>query len=312
MEVREIPIESLDVSAFNTRKDLHAGTEDSSLNDLAQSIREHGLLSPVTVRPVADGRYELLAGQRRFLACSSLGWTSIPALVSQIDDEKAVTVSLIENVHRADLHPMDKAQAFQQLTEYYEGDIVRVSKQSGVGTATIRKYLSMLRLPESIRRELSTREGPAKIETLHQLTRTFESPTEIQFAYNQIQGFGQDIQVQIIRQSEGQIGNIPRLVMQAQEGAFSTRFCHGLAGKLMCEFIPEELAEQVIQLVTDHRAVVAGTTDQSNTTVSSDQPGEAMTNEGLVRTSDEQDKKELEDWVRKLRELAEESDEDGQ
>lgn len=253
MEIQEIPIRKIEVSGFNTRKDLQAGTEDSSLQDLAASIREHGLLSPITVRPIGEGKYELLAGQRRFLACASLGWTFIPAIVAAVEDDKALQVSLIENVHRADLHPLDKARAFQQLMEYYESDVNRVSKETGVGVNTIRKYLAIIKLPESIRDELTTREGPAKIETLYQLARTFDEPADIQRAYKQIQGFSQDIQVQIIRESGGDIRQIPELVLQAQAGAFNVRVCRGLAGKLMCEFIPTELAEEVIQLVNERK-----------------------------------------------------------
>lgn len=77
MNIREIPLDEIEVSKFNTRKDLQGGTEDSTIEDLAQSINEKGLLSPVTVRQLPTGRYELIAGQRRFLACKKLEKSSI-------------------------------------------------------------------------------------------------------------------------------------------------------------------------------------------------------------------------------------------
>ena len=247
--MREIPISQITVSGLNTRKDLGAGTEDSSLYDLAASIREHGLLNPIRVRPMADGRFELLAGQRRFLACGTLGMQTIPAVVSEVEDDEAIQVSLIENVHRADLHPLDKARAFQQLMEFHEGDLNKVSKETGVGSGTIRKYLAIITLPDTIKRDLSTRGGPAKIETLYQLRRTFDDAEDMQEAYTEIEGFSQDIQVQIIKESQGEVERIPELVAQAQEGAFRTEVCRGLRDKFMCKFIPDELADHVIQIV---------------------------------------------------------------
>src|SRR6266436_2396489 len=81
MEVKEIPIDQIRVSVLNTRKDLGAGNEDSSIEDLAGSIKEKGLLNPVMVRLTSSGGYEIVAGQRRFLACQKLGWSNIPALI---------------------------------------------------------------------------------------------------------------------------------------------------------------------------------------------------------------------------------------
>ena len=126
MEVREIEIDRITVSAQNTRKKLDAGQEDSSLEDLANSIREKGLLSPIVVRIIGAGTYKLIAGQRRLLACRKLAMHSIPAIVrTDLDDTDAAAISLIENVHRADMDPLDKARAFQQLSEHYGGDLRR-------------------------------------------------------------------------------------------------------------------------------------------------------------------------------------------
>src|SRR5882762_6108609 len=96
------------VPARNTRKDLGAGNEDSSIEDLAGSGREKGLLNPVMVRLTRSGDYEIIAGQRRFLACQKLGWSNIPALIrSDVEDTDATAISLIENVHRAEMKPTD-------------------------------------------------------------------------------------------------------------------------------------------------------------------------------------------------------------
>jgi len=114
--MQDVPISSIDVSEFNTRKNLADGQHDSSIDDLAQSIERQGLLSPITVSTKADGTYAVIAGQRRLLACRQLGWTEIPAVIrSNISDAAATALSLVENVHRADMNPRDKAHAFKVL-----------------------------------------------------------------------------------------------------------------------------------------------------------------------------------------------------
>jgi ParB family chromosome partitioning protein len=80
---------------------------------LALSIREKGLLSPITVLKNYDGTFDLIVGQRRFLACKQLGWKTIPAIIrEEMDDTDATVSSLVENVHRADMSPIDKARAY--------------------------------------------------------------------------------------------------------------------------------------------------------------------------------------------------------
>ena len=116
METTQLALESIRVSDFNARKDLDAGSEDAGIADLASSIRELGVLSPVIVREAADGFYDLLAGQRRLLACRELGLSTIPATVrDDLTDADSTVVSLVENVQRADMNPIDKARAYDAI-----------------------------------------------------------------------------------------------------------------------------------------------------------------------------------------------------
>ena len=146
MEVVSIPLSQINVSSLNTRKDLRAGTEDSSIEDLSASIRERGLLSPVNVKPLGDNRFDIIAGQRRFLACQLLGLTEILAIVREdLDDSQAVIISLIENVHRAEMNPIDKARAFQRIYETV-GSYQEVAKQARVSPTTVTRYTALLNL----------------------------------------------------------------------------------------------------------------------------------------------------------------------
>lgn len=237
MEVKEIKISNIELSEFNTRKDLNAGTEDTGIEDLANSIKEKGLLNPITVRRNSDGTYSLIAGQRRFLACKSLGWDTVPAIIRDItDDTDATIISLIENVHRADMNPIDKARAYQMIYTKYN-DYSKIAKETGVSVSTVRKYLTLLNLAPSIQERLTTAEGPAGIGTLSKIAEMF-SPDEQEEVIDRIGGFKQQIQLEMIKRSGGDIDSLGDLREQALEGAFNTRLCRGLDG---CTFIPHEL-----------------------------------------------------------------------
>jgi ParB/RepB/Spo0J family partition protein len=225
MEVEEIGIDRIDVSRFNTRKDLQAGGEDAGLQDLAQSISRNGLLQPITVRPARNGRWELIAGQRRYLATKSLGLKTIPAIVrNDVTDTNVTSISLIENVHRADMAPLDKAQAFLRLVEEL-GSVQAVGKETGFGEQTIRKYLDLTRLPAALQSKLSTKEGPIGVDALSRLARDFPDEADAMAAYEQIQGFRAGVQAEILARSEGDLGRLEGFAAQAHEGLFNMRQC---------------------------------------------------------------------------------------
>jgi ParB family chromosome partitioning protein len=245
MEVKDIKMGDIRLSELNIRKDLKAGTEDTGLEDLAESIKEKGLLNPLIVRKLRDGTYELIAGQRRFLACQKLGWETVPAIVRDItDDTDATILSLIENVHRADLNPIDKARAYQKIFDKY-GDYNKVAKETGVSVSTIRKYLKLLNLAPTIQEKLSTSEGAVGIETLSKIAETF-APEEQEAVLDRIGGFKQQIQLEIIKRSGGDLAKLEHLREEALEGAFNTRLCRDLDE---CPFIPIELRELIKEAV---------------------------------------------------------------
>ncbi|MBU2535136.1 MAG: ParB/RepB/Spo0J family partition protein [Chloroflexota bacterium] len=237
MEIKDIKLSEIRISELNTRKDLESGTEDSSLSDLANSIKEKGLLNPITVKRNESDTYDLIVGQRRFLACQNLGWQSIPAIIRDIaDDTDGTIISLIENVHRADMNPIDKARAYEKIYEEYK-DYSKIANETGVSVATIKRYLKILDLAPSIQERLSTADGPAGIATLSKIAETF--PVEQQEeVLNKIGGFKQQIQLEMIKRSGGNLSELEVLKGQALEGALDVRLCRGLE---KCTFIPPEL-----------------------------------------------------------------------
>ena len=200
MEIVNIPMNRIAISSLNTRSDLNAGTEDASLENLADSIRERGLLNPVTVKPLDGERFDIIAGQRRFLACGMIGLTEIPAIIREnLDDTDAVILSLIENVQRAEMNPMDKARAFQRIHESV-GSYQEVAKQARVSASTVRRYATLLELAPSIQERVSTSDGVAGVGALSELARWF-TPEDQEEALEEIGGFKQDLQRRILRDS---------------------------------------------------------------------------------------------------------------
>lgn len=145
-QIHQIPVHLIR-AGNNDRKQFNA----VELQELANSIGEHGLAQPPTLRPMGDGTYEIVAGERRIRAMRDiLGWTHIPAIVRELDDQQASAIMLIENIERKDLNPMEEACAYAERMERFGwgiGDLVRVT---GKNVRHIEKMLSLLRLTEDV------------------------------------------------------------------------------------------------------------------------------------------------------------------
>lgn len=127
--------------------------EDIKIRELAQSIKEKGVLQPIIVRKAKDG-YELIAGERRLRAARIANLEEIPAIVKDISEEEALQIALIENLQREDLNPIEEAEAYQYLIEKFGYSQEEVAKKIGKDRATIANALRLLRLPREIKDDL--------------------------------------------------------------------------------------------------------------------------------------------------------------
>jgi len=127
--------------------------EPESLNELTQSIKEKGIIQPVLVRRQGDG-FELIAGERRWRACSQLGMKEIPVIVKDVDDEDSLELSLIENIQRQNLNPIEEARAYHYLMDKFAISQERMSEVLGKPRATIANILRLLKLPQEIQEEM--------------------------------------------------------------------------------------------------------------------------------------------------------------
>lgn len=124
--------------------------DGDAIRELADSIREHGLLQPVLVRPAGDHGYELVAGERRFRACQSLEHEEIPAIVRDVPDDRMLEIALVENLQREDLNPIEKAEAYRRYVDELELTHEGASTRLGKDRSTITNQLRLLELPPDL------------------------------------------------------------------------------------------------------------------------------------------------------------------
>ncbi|MGE3307490.1 MAG: ParB/RepB/Spo0J family partition protein [Rhizobiaceae bacterium] len=145
---RNVPIEFVERNPRNPRRTFN----DSDLTDLTQSIREHGIVQPIVVRPSLEaGHYQIIAGERRWRAAQQAGLTEVPIIVREVDDRQALELAIIENVQRADLNPVEEAQGYQQLIDEHAYSQADLGQVIGKSRSHVANTLRLLKLPDVIR-----------------------------------------------------------------------------------------------------------------------------------------------------------------
>lgn len=142
-----VPIEFITANPRNPRRSFAEG----DLTDLAQSIREHGVVQPIVVRPSGTNRYEIIAGERRWRAAQRAGLAEVPVIVRDVDDRVALELAIIENVQRADLNPIEEAMGYQQLLDEHEYTQADLGQVIGKSRSHVANTLRLLKLPDVIR-----------------------------------------------------------------------------------------------------------------------------------------------------------------
>ena len=141
-----LPISQVEPGLNQPRKRFEQG----ALDDLAESIRIHGIIQPLTVRRLASGYYQIIAGERRWRAAKSAGLTEIPAVIIEADDRKVMELGLIENLQREDLNPAEEARGYRTLMEEYGLTQDQVARQMGKSRPAVANTLRLLALPDEL------------------------------------------------------------------------------------------------------------------------------------------------------------------
>ncbi|HBD62975.1 MAG TPA: nucleoid occlusion protein, partial [Clostridiales bacterium] len=131
--------------------------DEKALEELSQSIKNYGIIQPITVRKIYDDIYEIVAGERRFKAVKLLNLDAIPAVVIEVKEEESAAMALIENLQREDLDFIEEAMAYERLIEDFELNQTQLAEKLGKSQSTIANKMRILKLPESVKQKI--REG---------------------------------------------------------------------------------------------------------------------------------------------------------
>jgi len=142
----EIPVEWIQPGKYQPRRII----DDEALQELAASIRAQGVMQPIVLRSVGENRYEIIAGERRWRATQLAGLDKIPCVIKEVNDEAAVAMSLIENIQREDLNPMEEALALQRLIEEFDLTHQQVAEAVGKSRAAVSNFLRLINLAPEV------------------------------------------------------------------------------------------------------------------------------------------------------------------
>ena len=150
--VEQIEIKMIHPSQFAIRDNFQKNSPDDDA--LANSIREHGLLQPILIRPIVHG-FEIVAGHRRFQACRSLRWRSMPCRIREISDKQAYELQLTENIQRKSMDPIEEAEAFRRyVIDFGWGGVTELARELGMSEEYISHRIQLLRLPDEVKEQI--------------------------------------------------------------------------------------------------------------------------------------------------------------
>ncbi|MBQ5799331.1 MAG: ParB/RepB/Spo0J family partition protein [Oscillospiraceae bacterium] len=147
-----LPLSQIEPCSAQPRKYF----DDAALDDLAASIREHGIIQPLTVRKLASGYYQIIAGERRWRAARLAGLREVPAVIIEADDRKAMELALIENLQREDLNPIEEAEGYKTLIETYRLTQEQAAESVGKSRSAVANAMRLLALEESVLEDVRT------------------------------------------------------------------------------------------------------------------------------------------------------------
>jgi ParB family chromosome partitioning protein len=176
--LRMLPVDIIQRGKYQPRVDMH----QESLQDLADSISAQGVVQPIVVRSIGEGRYEIIAGERRWRAAQLAGLHEIPAVVREVEDRAAIAIALIENIQREDLNPLEEARALERLIKEFEITHEEAAQAVGRSRAAVSNLLRLLDLDDAVKamveggklemghaRALLALSGAKQIEAAHQV-----------------------------------------------------------------------------------------------------------------------------------------------
>jgi ParB family transcriptional regulator, chromosome partitioning protein len=192
----EIALDQIERNPFQTRTQF----DEVKLNELAQSIAASGVVQPIVVRALGKDRYQLITGERRWLASRKVNKATIPAIVRQVSDEQAMEMTIVENLQRADLNPMEQARAYQRLSQDFKMTQEQMATRTGKERASVANFLRLLRLPGPIQQKVESGDlsfGHARtllaLESPESITAAAQKVIALSFSVRQTESYVQGL-----------------------------------------------------------------------------------------------------------------------
>ena len=192
----EIPLDSIERNPYQTRSHFDEG----QLDELAQSIAASGVVQPVVVKRLQGDSYQLITGERRWLASRKAGKKTIPAIVRQVSDEQALEMTIVENLQRADLNPMEQARAYQRLSADFKMTQEQMAVRTGKERASVSNFMRLLRLPEGVQQRVEAGDlsfGHARallaLESQEAITAAAQKILALSFSVRQTESYVQGL-----------------------------------------------------------------------------------------------------------------------
>jgi ParB family chromosome partitioning protein len=188
--VRDIPVELIDRNPYQTRTHF----DETALNELAESIKVSGVVQPVTVRQMS-GRFQLVTGERRWLASQRAGKATVPAIVRQVSNEQAMEITIIENLQREDLNPVEQAHAYERLAREFGLTQEQMAQRTGKDRSSVSNFLRLLKLPVEVLNLVESNQlsfGHAKalmgLDTPEAMLRLAQRAVQLSMSVRQVEG----------------------------------------------------------------------------------------------------------------------------
>lgn len=171
-EGTQIDINKLSPGKYQPRRDF----DEQALNELAASVKKYGVMQPIIIRPIEDGNFEIIAGERRWRAAKIAGLDTIPAVTKEIDDQTALAMALMENIQRENLNPLEEAEALQRLKDEFKLKNKEVAEVVGKTEKNVSEFLVLLKLPEPLKALMDR--GTTSAQILGVLNRCYKLDSE--------------------------------------------------------------------------------------------------------------------------------------
>ncbi|UQS82167.1 ParB/RepB/Spo0J family partition protein [Bombilactobacillus folatiphilus] len=248
--VQSIPLQQIVANAYQPRQEF----DPVHISELAQSIQSNGLLQPIVVRPKADQQYELIAGERRLRAVTTLQWEQIPAIVRDYDDNQSASLALIENLQRQNLNPIEEAQAYLNLAQMNQMTQKDLARHLGKSQSYVANKLRLLKLAPAVQTaisqgQISQRHGRALLSLdAQQQQTTLTKIEQNSLTVKQTEQLVQKIKQPVVQKKAQRIRALPS--KNAQLSINTVKDAVNLAQKNGAQFSYQEIdGEQEYQLI---------------------------------------------------------------